>query len=192
MGGNDMSDPAPSVSATRFIEALRSAAEALSADLIPVWRQSTTDTPYTRFMTTRLLPATAGQLGLNYSSELAYTDVNGRYRRLDAAFLPHEAHASPGSTLIAIEIENEEQTLIDEIGKLADLRTRVCVLFFYSSESTRDRRVGEVFNKVRLWGSASTSEFVVMWNKPYQANPHWQPCVVTPRGLDERERFSIL
>ncbi len=184
--------PPTAVTARAFIDSFREAAQELSAGLIPIWRQSTTDLPYTNFMTNQVFPATARRLGLHPVAECSYMDKRQRSRRLDFGMFPVSSVGGVEDALVAIEIENKEQTLSDEIAKLGVLRAPLNVLFFYSNETARERRVFEVLAQVRGWPANCSAEFLVMWNKPYERRPHWQPCVARASGMEEIPRFTIL
>ena len=175
----------PKVSARRFVAAFFTAAESMRAELIPIWRDSTKDAPYTAFMTTRVFPATAEGLALQMSPEFPYVDAAGRRRRLDASFYFRTSAPRLQDVLVAIELENKQTSLSDEIKKLSSLQSPLCVLFFYSSEAVRDGRLREIQGHVRGWEESTDSEYLIMWNKPYQKNPHWVPFLVTPSGTEE-------
>lgn len=178
------------VSARLFLAAFRAAAQELSADLMPTWKMS--DTQYTKFMAQHVFPATARHLNLQFAPEYSYVDAANRSRRLDGAFFRPKCGTRVQDLLVAIEIENKERTLYEEIEKFDALRSPLCVLFFYSNDTNRDRRICEIQAQVRTWAPASASEFLIMWNKPYQPHPHWRPCLVTPSQTEELPLFTIL
>ena len=98
------------ISARQFLAEFYSKAKALSAELIPIWNMKSTDRPYTTFMSTRLFPATARGLNVDFTPQFPYKERDGRSRYLDAAFVPPNGGMDVQEVLVAIEIENKEQT----------------------------------------------------------------------------------